>query len=81
MELIISIPEDSALDQMKLKHQFQEKKKAFPNALGVIDCTHVAIKAPRNDKSAFVNRKNFHSINTQVVCDADKRTLNVVAKL
>ena len=79
MELFISFPKDSAQDQMKLKRQFQEKK-AFPNALGAIDCTHVAIKAPKNDEPAFVNRKNFQSINTQVVCDADKTILNVVAK-
>ena len=41
----------------------------FPNVLGCIDCTHVRIQAPSEDEPAFVNRKGFHSINVQAVCD------------
>lgn len=40
--------------------------------MGVIDCTHVQIVAPRTTdperpESVFVNRKGTHSINVQVV--------------
>jgi len=53
---------------------------AFPNVLGAIDCTHVAIKAPKQDEDAYVNRKGVHTINVQAVCDADMKLLNVVAR-
>ena len=39
---------------------------SFPNVVGVIDCTHVQIKAPSVDEPAYVNRMGYHSINTQV---------------
>ena len=52
----------------------------FPNVIGAIDCTHVAIKAPSVNEEAFVNRKGIHTINVQAVCDNDMKLLNVVAK-
>lgn len=40
----------------------------MPNVIGLIDGTHVAITAVKNDiEMAFVNRKGFHSINVQIV--------------
>ena len=36
----------------------------FPGVIGVIDCTHVRIICPNNENAmAFVNRKQFYSIN------------------
>ncbi|XP_053373460.1 putative nuclease HARBI1 [Mercenaria mercenaria] len=52
----------------------------FPNILGVIDGTHVQIKAPRNEEPSFVNRMGYHSINTQVVFDAEYRILDIAAR-
>lgn len=43
----------------------------FPNVIGCIDGTHVRIVAPSTDENAYVNRKGFHSINVQAVCDHD----------
>ncbi|XP_019217520.2 putative nuclease HARBI1 [Oreochromis niloticus] len=38
----------------------------FPNVIGTIDCTHIAIKAPPGpNEGDFVNRKGVHSINVQ----------------
>ncbi|KAM4693060.1 putative nuclease HARBI1 [Discoglossus pictus] len=51
----------------------------IPNVLGAIDCTHVALIPPREQEALFRNRKHYHSINVQVVCDADMRIQNVVA--
>ena len=38
----------------------------FPAVVGVIDCTHIKIIAPSEFEAEYVNRKNFHSINTQI---------------
>ncbi|XP_029466582.1 putative nuclease HARBI1 [Rhinatrema bivittatum] len=51
----------------------------MPNVLGAIDCTHIAFTPRLDEESAFRNRKHFHSMNVQVVCDARLRILNVVS--
>lgn len=53
----------------------------FRGILGVVDGTHVAITAlPLDVEYAYVNRKGFHSINTQIVCDANMLITNVNAR-
>ncbi|XP_067142706.1 putative nuclease HARBI1 [Centruroides vittatus] len=52
----------------------------MPGVVGAIDCTHIAIKAPpasKYNEESFINRKGFHSINVQVVCDSQLRILNI----
>ncbi|XP_046874255.1 putative nuclease HARBI1 [Hypomesus transpacificus] len=66
-------------EQANKKAQFAAMS-GFPNVIGAIDCTHVAIRAPSMNENAFVNRKHFHSINVQVICDADMLLVNVVAR-
>ena len=40
----------------------------FPNVVGVIDGTHIPIRAlPGPDEACYVNRKQFHSLNVQVI--------------
>ena len=41
----------------------------FPNVLGCIDGSHIRIRPPTEDEHVFVNRKGYHSINIQCVCD------------
>lgn len=41
----------------------------FPAVIGAVDGTHVRIIAPSEHESVYVNRKGFHSINTQAICD------------
>ena len=41
----------------------------FPCAIGCIDATHIRIIAPTENKWDFVNRKRYHSINVQGICD------------
>ncbi|XP_047740639.1 putative nuclease HARBI1 [Hyalella azteca] len=48
----------------------------FPRVIGAIDCSHIPIKAPTEDEEIYVNRKKFHSINIQVVCDAQRVIIN-----
>ena len=52
----------------------------FPNVVGAVDCTHVAIKSPSVNEEAYVNRKGVHTINVQAVCDSDMKVTNLVAK-
>uniref|UniRef100_A0A671LQA6 DDE Tnp4 domain-containing protein n=1 Tax=Sinocyclocheilus anshuiensis TaxID=1608454 RepID=A0A671LQA6_9TELE len=52
----------------------------FPNVIGAIDGTHIRIKAPSTHEPLFVNRKGYHSINVQAICDAKLRVLNCVAR-
>lgn len=52
----------------------------MPNVIGAMDCTHVRIKAPSDDAFAYINRKKFHSVNVQLICDAKCVLLNVVAR-
>ncbi|KAJ8912433.1 hypothetical protein NQ315_006099 [Exocentrus adspersus] len=51
---------------------------AFPNIIGAIDCVHIPILCPPGDHNEiYRNRKNFFSINTQVISDANMKILNV----
>ncbi|XP_050309680.1 putative nuclease HARBI1 [Anthonomus grandis grandis] len=66
-------------DKMEIKGRFMEAT-GFPGILGAIDCTHVAILAPNEEEHNYLNRKNFHSKNVQLICDYDLRILNVNAQ-
>jgi hypothetical protein len=45
------------------------KVAGFPGVVGCIDGTHVKIQGPSENEPAFVNRKDYHSINVQAICD------------
>nr|XP_061802745.1 putative nuclease HARBI1 [Nerophis lumbriciformis] len=51
---------------------FQEFQRVagLTGVLGVLDRVQVAIKAPNSEDSSYVNKKGFHSIGCQLVCDA-----------
>lgn len=71
-------------DRARVKLSFQERYH-FPGIIGAIDCTHVAIIAPRTEEPvrpgiAYYNRKGFYSLNVQLICDSDLRILNCCAK-
>lgn len=59
------------------------RTNGFPGVIGCIDCTHVAIVPPaatQYDEKSYINRKHYHSINTQLICDANLKILNVNAR-
>ncbi|XP_045537164.1 putative nuclease HARBI1 isoform X3 [Papilio machaon] len=74
----IQFPQTST-QRTKIKQGFYTKFN-FPGVIGAIDCTHVAIVRPAADVLCFYNRKGFHSLNVQMVCDSDLRITNVNAK-
>ena len=56
-------------DQMPdIKSSFEEEG-GFSGIIGVVDGTHIRIRAPEHEPEAYINRKKFQSINVQLVCD------------
>ena len=45
------------------------KMANFPCAIGCVDGTHVRIIGPSENEPDFVNRKGFHSVNVQGICN------------
>nr|CAI5820631.1 unnamed protein product [Callosobruchus analis] len=64
---------------MEIQRRFMEAT-GFPGVLGAIDCTHVAMLPPHEEEHNYLNRKNFHSKNIQMICDYDLKILNVNAQ-
>lgn len=74
----IQFPYDNA-EQTVIKTEFYEIA-GFPNVIGAIDCTHVSLKPHSVNDYAYINCKNFHSINVQIICDVKLSLLNMVAR-
>lgn len=63
-----------------VKIRFEETYN-IPGVIGVIDGTHVYLSAVPNDiEIAYVGRKQIHSLNVQIVCDADLLITNINAR-
>ena len=54
-----------------------EEQRGFPGILGAIDGTHIPIQAVLKDPEKYINRKSFHSVQLQVVCDMDMKFIDV----
>lgn len=52
----------------------------FPNVLGCVDGSQFAIKSPQVNEPAYVNRKGFHAINAQLVCDSNMVFSDIVVR-
>eukprot|EP00105_Crassostrea_gigas_P033686 XP_011457145.1 PREDICTED: putative nuclease HARBI1 [Crassostrea gigas] len=64
---------------LKSKQNFFSRG-GFPGVIGCIDGTHVRIQAPFEDEAVYVNRKGFHSINVQAICDHEGKFINIDAQ-
>ncbi|XP_047526405.1 putative nuclease HARBI1 [Pieris napi] len=53
---------------IEVMHGF-ERASGFPKVIGAIDGTHIRINGPKQNHADYINRKGFHSIQLQVVCD------------
>lgn len=52
----------------------------FPAVIGVTDCNHIRLIAPKDFEPEYVNRKHFYTINTQIAFDAKYKIIDLVAK-
>lgn len=70
----IKWPQGTAACDAKRKF---EAKCGLPGVIGAIDCTHIRIKAPEENKENYFDRKHTYSLVLQAVVDADKRFTDV----
>ncbi|XP_041971331.1 putative nuclease HARBI1 [Aricia agestis] len=61
-----------------IKNGFYQKFR-IPGVIGCIDGTHIAIVRPSQNEERFFNRKRYHSLNTQIICDSELNILSVDA--
>ena len=47
--------------------------------VGLIDGTHISIRAPIKEPDAYINCKKFHSVNVQVICDENMVFTDILA--
>ncbi|XP_048237834.1 putative nuclease HARBI1 [Haliotis rufescens] len=73
----VRMPTGSDADTTKQKFH---KISGFPNVLGCVDGTFVRIIGPKVNEGDYLNRKGYHSMNVQMICDAEYRFINCVAK-
>jgi len=70
----IQWPVDLVAENTKQKFR---RKCSIPNIIGCIDCTHITIKAHKQYKEVYFDRKSNYSIILQAIVDADKKFLRV----
>ncbi|CAC5422474.1 unnamed protein product [Mytilus coruscus] len=51
--------------------------ESIPGVVGALDGTHIAIPGPNQHHENYINRKGFHSIVAQVVCDHEMKFMSV----
>ncbi|XP_051167759.1 putative nuclease HARBI1 [Leptopilina boulardi] len=49
----------------------------FPDIIGAVDGCHIRINAPSENPESYVNRKGFHSLLLQGICDARMRFIDI----
>lgn len=73
---LISWPKNENIDAVIDRFQ---TRNGFNGIVGALDATHIQIKAPKDDPQSYVNRKKYHSLILQSVCDDDMKFLHCFA--
>ena len=57
------------------------QNEGWPSIVGLIDGTQIPLYTPFHpaDEAVYVNRKGFHAINVQIVCDRNLKIFNLDA--
>lgn len=56
-----------------------QNKSNFPKVIGAIDGTHIHIHKPKKHAESYINRKGYHSIQLQVICDSTLKFIHCYA--
>lgn len=75
MDEFIKFPYSRA-EVRKAIDEFQNISE-FPQVIGAVDGSHIPIKKPKDSPNAYYNRKSFHSVILQGVCDANYKFTDV----
>ncbi|XP_066589735.1 putative nuclease HARBI1 [Prorops nasuta] len=70
----IKWPEEHQL--MQNVNKFAEISN-FPGVVGAVDGCHIQISAPTENPNSYINRKGFHSIVLQGICDPHRKFIDV----
>lgn len=63
--------------EMEITKAYFLEQKGFPNAFGCIDGTHIRIDRPKDSPESYYNRKDFFSVQMQIVCNHENKILDV----
>ena len=66
----------SKLEDLAEQEAAYEEQRGFPGVLGAIDGYHNLLSAARFCTENYVNRKGWHSVNFQAVCNHDLKFID-----
>ena len=76
----IHFPNREQANTQKRAFAMMGRPPGLPNVLGCVDGTQIQILAPTRNEHEYINRRGKHSINVQIVSDANLRVINCVVK-
>lgn len=74
MKIYISWPTQ---ERKRMISENFKAKQNIRNIIGAIDGSHVRINRPLEDEETYVNRKQYHSLIIQAICDHSKMFIDV----
>lgn len=66
-------------EEAKVTKAYYLGKNDFPNVIGLIDGTHVRINRPEESQDSYYNRKDYFSLQVQIVCDQNLKIIDFAA--
>ncbi|XP_020299130.1 putative nuclease HARBI1 isoform X2 [Pseudomyrmex gracilis] len=64
-------------EEREITKIYFQQIKSFPNVIGCIDGTHIRIDRPKESAESYYNRKDFFSIQMQIVCNHEHKIIDV----
>ena len=58
-----------SLASLSRNARYFENRSLIPNIIGAIDGSHIRVAPPKRNEQSYFNRKSFHSVILQAVCD------------
>ncbi|CAM4570087.1 unnamed protein product [Leuciscus chuanchicus] len=77
LKIMVRLPQGEELEEVGAGFARLPGSPAFRMAVGAIDGCHVRIKPPAVNAACYFNRKLFHSVQLQAVCDHRGKFLDI----